>query len=457
MLAALAMLQPDLTMTPVSKLPNRRLPALAPLAVALCAAVWLAAMPETAAAQAAGAASAASAPIGPTVRPEFGAPASAAQQLLKEGKATEALAKLKEAEAVPNLSPYETMVLHRTRAAVAQKAGDKALTVQSLEAALATGLVDKAEETRLVEALVSIAWDLKDHPRVMRWSQRYAELNGSNDSLQLLRIQSQAATGDERGAAAALRARIEAAGKAGKPAPESHMRLLLSYERSLKDDAAALSTLGQLARIYPRPEYWSDTVSLAARDPALDDRTVLEMYRLLRATGSLKHADLRHEMAQIAQKLGLPVEALTVLDEGVADGITLTPAQRKLHEQLGKQAAADKADRPGAEAAALKGKDGNALVGLGWAMVAELPQQAPPASAERGLTLLEQGIAKGGLKRSAEARLHLGMAQLAAGKRDAARQTLDALAGEIGKDPLAPSVRLWQRFASAPPMLPPKQ
>ena len=94
---------------------------------------------------------------------------------------------------------------------------------------------------------------------------------------------------------------------------------------------------------------------------------------------------------------------------------------------------------------------------LGWSVVSSADTAGAAAAAEAGLAMMEQGVAKGGLKRANEQKLHLGMAQLAAGRKDAAKQTLAALAGQIGSDPLAAPVRLWNLFAQAPAMLPPRQ
>jgi hypothetical protein len=49
------------------------------------------------------------------------------------------------------------------------------------------------------------------------------------------------------------------------------------------------------------------------------------------------------------------------------------------------------------------------------------------------------------------------MGQLAAGRKDAARQTLKALEAEAKTDPLAVPVQLWSMFAQAPAMLPTRQ
>jgi Tfp pilus assembly protein PilF len=56
-----------------------------------------------------------------------------------------------------------------------------------------------------------------------------------------------------------------------------------------------------------------------------------------------------------------------------------------------------------------------------------------------------------------EARLHLAMAQLVAGRKDAARQSLKALEADAKSDPLAVPVQLWSLYAQAPALLPSRQ
>ena len=395
-----------------------------------------------------------------TVRAEFATPINAAQNLLAQGQLDEAMRNVALAAAVANLTPYETMLVERTRAAVAQRQGNNALVVQALEAALATGQIPQADELGLVEAVVSIASRLNDHPRVLRWTERYAALGGTNDAVRMVRIQSQLASGDEKGAMAALAARLDAADKAGTTQPESHLRTLLSLQQKAKD-AGTQRTLERLAVAYPRPEYWMDLVVTAARDPAIPDRTLIEMYRLLRVVGGVKQLELGEELAQLASRLGQPAEALSVIEDAYAAGQMgkggQAAAHQTLRDQVRKQAEAERADRAAAEASAKTAPNGNGLVDLGWAMVAGLPSGAPAAQLEPGLALMEQGIAKGGLRRPVEARLHLAMGQLAAGRKDAARQTLKALEAEAKTDPLAVPVQLWSMFAQAPAMLPTRQ
>ena len=59
---------------------------------------------------------------------------------------------------------------------------------------------------------------------------------------------------------------------------------------------------------------------------------------------------------------------------------------------------------------------------------------------EKGLDLMEKGIAKGFPKRPEEARLRLGMAYAQAGQADKAQQTFAAISGPEGMTELA---RFW--------------
>jgi hypothetical protein len=394
-----------------------------------------------------------------TVRPEVGVALQAAQALLAEGKAAEALAALAPADAVAGRTPWETWALERTRASAAQRAGNSALVLKSLEAALQTRQAEPAEETQLVEVLVNLAAAARDDARVIRWAQRYDELKGPADGVRVMRIQAQANSGDEAGAKAALLQRLDAADRDGRALPESHLRLLLSLQQRAKEPTTR--TLERLAVAYPRPEYWADLVSAAARDPALGDRQLLELYRLLRMTGNLRSEDLIFDLAQLASRAGQPGEAQVVLEEGYAAGVLGKGAQAaehgKLREQVRRAAAADRADRAAAESAARRAADGTALVDLGWSIVASLPAGGGAPAVEPGLALIEQGVAKGGLRRATEAQLHLGIAQIAAGRKDAARKTLADVAAKAGADPLGVPIRLWSLFAQTPPMLPTRQ
>ena len=68
--------------------------------------------------------------------------------------------------------------------------------------------------------------------------------------------------------------------------------------------------------------------------------------------------------------------------------------------------------------------------------------------AAKGVQLMQQGIAKGGLKRPEDAKLHLGIAQLVAGDKAKAQATFKTRAGRRRHDrpgPVVGAVRAAQR------------
>src|SRR6266568_2634006 len=70
---------------------------------------------------------------GPTVRPEIGKPIQAAIELLKSKKGKEALAKMREAQAVGDRTPYENYLIERVLGQAAAAAGEPSLAARAFE------------------------------------------------------------------------------------------------------------------------------------------------------------------------------------------------------------------------------------------------------------------------------------------------------------------------------------
>ncbi|MEP7138378.1 MAG: hypothetical protein ABI745_02050, partial [Caldimonas sp.] len=116
-----------------------------------------------------------------------------------------------------------------------------------------------------------------------------------------------------------------------------------------------------------------------------------------------------------------------------------TQAERakRLQALVDKRLAEDAASRAQDETEALAAKTGDGLVGVGMKLVYA-------GQAAKGVQLIQQGIAKGGLKRPEDAKLHLGIGQLAAGDKAKAQATFKSVQGTDGAADLA---RLWSLFA----------
>jgi hypothetical protein len=380
---------------------------------------------------------------GEGARPSIGGPLMEAERLIKDARFAEALAKVREAEqASADATPYERYVTLRFKAAAASGAGDSATTLAATEEALDTRYLAGKPRLDLIESLIHVAYTAKDYARVVRWAAAYAEAGGTQPDIGALRLQALYLSGDYAGAVDGFQRQIAADEAAGRAPTERQLQVLAAAQSKLKDDAGYARTAERLAKLYPTPTYWAVVIGQVDQHK-LAQRQLLDLLRLMRATGVLSQADQYVAMANLALLAGLPAEAQSALDEGYAKGKLgqgpMAAEHAALRDKAAKQAADDLAQRAREEKAALAARDGNALVGLGQVLVAE-------GKLEAGIAMLEQGIARGGLRQPEEARLHLGIAQALAGRNDVAKQTLGATKGGPGMDELA---RLWTLYASS--------
>jgi hypothetical protein len=369
------------------------------------------------------------------LRPEVGKPLQQAGDLLKAGKAKEALAKVREADAVPNKTTAEQMTIERMRGAAAQRAGDTASAIKAFETVYAktTG----AEQAQAAEALAFAYSQAKDWPKTSEWARKAQQLGGNSAQLKQLLAYVQSQSGDYAAIARDSAAAIAAAEQAGRKPGEDDLLRLADASQRQNNQAQYSATLEKLVLHYPKKDYWSAYLARIQRKPGFADRLGLDVMRLKLANGLIATPDEYMEMAQLALQAGLPHEAKQIVDKGFSAGVLGTGAEAERHKRLQalteKQVAEASAGIAAEAAEAAQAKDGNALVKVGYAYVTM-------GQPDKGLAMIEQGIAKGGLKRPDDAKLRLGMAQLRAGNKARAMQTLR---GVGGKDGTADIARLW--------------
>ena len=105
----------------------------------------------------------------------------------------------------------------------------------------------------------------------------------------------------------------------------------------------------------------------------------------------------------------------------------------KLQEQVSKGLADDMKSLGQDEQRAAAAKTGVTPVNIGFNFVLH-------GQFDKGIALIEQGIAKGGLKNPEDAKLKLAVACLYAGQKDKAMQAFKSIGGSDGSEVLA---RLW--------------
>ena len=371
------------------------------------------------------------------LRPEVAKPLHQAGELLKAGKSKEALAKVREADALPNKTPAEQLTIDRMRGAAAQRAGDYPTTIQAFEAVYASGKLSAPEQAQVAESLAYAYAQTKDVAKAQAWIAKAQAAGGNSAQLKQLQAWLQGQSGDYAAIARDAAAAVSTAEQSGqRPSEADLLRLADAYQRS--NNPAYNATLEKLLAYYPKKDYWAAYLGRLPRKPGFADRYALDVLRLKLASGTMSKTDDFMEMAQLALQAGYPAEARKIVERGYASGALGTGAEAERHKRLrdlaAKQDAESSASIAGRAAEAASAKDGSALVQAGYVYVTM-------GEADKGIALIEQGIAKGGLKRPEDARLRLGMAQQQSAKaRAKAPQTLRGVQGSDGSADIA---RLW--------------
>lgn len=375
-----------------------------------------------------------------TVRPAVGAPLQAAQQLIKAGKYKQALAKVDEAGEVPNRTAGENLLIARMRLAAASGAGDMAMAAKSYEAITATGKLPAADKLRIIESIAGGYYRAKEYAKAVEWAQRYEKEGGSSAQMQTLMLQAQYLSGDTAAVTKELMAGIAADEKAGRAPSEDRLKMLMSASAKQPESAAYMLALDRLVTYYPKKEYWVELIDRVQRKPGFSDRFSLDIYRLMLATGGMRNANDYMEMTQLALQAGFAEEARNAIDKGFAAGVLgvgpEADRQKRLRDLTMRKLEEARAQAATKEAAALADKNGTDLVNFGFNL-------ALSGKAAQGVKLIEQGIAKGGLKRPEDGQLRLGQAMVLAGSPKAT----GVLRGVSGADGGADLARLWVLLA----------
>ena len=371
-------------------------------------------------------------------------PLQAVPELIKTRKFEEALGKLREADAVANKSAYDVYVIDQMRASAAAGAGDNLLAAKSYQAVMASGRLPVAETLPIMDVVARMYYNAKDFKQAAAWAARFLKDGGVNPQTRLIMLRALHFGGDYQTAKQEITADIRRAEQAGQAPPLELLQLLASCAQKLDDQPAYMETLEKLVAYYPRPEYWKDLIFRVATKPTFSSSLHLNMSRLRYSLGQFSDAADYMDLAERAIRAGFPIEAKQVLDQGFARGLLGTGSDAARHQKLRDATAKDAADElkdfPRAEATAAKSADGTGLIGVGFNYVIN-------GQADKGVTLMEQGLRKGGLKRPEEATLRLGMAYVMAGQKQKAVETLKTVQGADGTADLA---RLWALYASQP-------
>jgi hypothetical protein len=360
-------------------------------------------------------------------------PLKEASELVRAGKAKEALAKL---NGVSAANPDDTYMIARIRGAAYQRLGDNGAAAQNLEAAFATGKVPPAEAGALAESIAGAYASIKSNAKALQWVEKAKAAGDSSASLRQIQDYVQGSSGDYGQIARDNAAKIAAAESAGRRPDEDDLLRLADAYRRTGNKAGDLQVKEKLVTYYAsNKQYVGIYLSDVVGKPGFSSRFALDLLRLRLNSGNLTAAADYMEMAQLLLQAQLPAEAKAVVDKGYAAGVLGTgpeaARQQRLRDLTNKNAVDAAASIAKRAADAKAAKDGNDLVTIGTEYVSM-------GKYDDGIALIQDGITKDKLKRPEDAKLRLGVAMLQSGKgKQAAVKQLRSVQGTDGAPDIA--------------------
>jgi tetratricopeptide (TPR) repeat protein len=283
---------------------------------------------------------------------------------------------------------------------------------------------------------------LKDYAKAVSWSQRYLKEGGGDPAVREMLTDAYFASGNYAEAAKDVKEAVAAEEKSGRIPTEAQLDLLLNCYLPLKDKAGQAAMYEKLVTYYPKKDYWQEVIHLAQVKPGFaSDRMSLDVFRLQIATGNFTAPAQYMEAIQLALQAESVGEAKAMTDKGFSSNVLGQGAdagrQNRLKDLVSKTVTDDQAAIADKVTAAKAAPDGAAMVAVGMDYVGA-------KQFDKGIPLIEQGIAKGGLTHPDDAKLHLGYAYLQAGQKPKAIAAFKSVQGTDGAADLA---RLWLIYA----------
>jgi hypothetical protein len=259
-------------------------------------------------------------------------PAQAALQA-KDAATAEPLVAAAEAAAKTDDDRYIASVLRLQLAQIkinaAQQANpntraDSTALVAPLDALIANPKTPPADRARFYYIRGQMAYEGKQYPVAIDYITKARELGHTDPQMTLFLTRAKIDSGDVAGGTAELEKAIAEKTAKGEKAPEDWYRFAIAQSHKKKVKDQTLTWLNKYVAAYPAPKTWYEALTTygVQQDSVakLDRQQLIDLFRLMRATGGLNDQYFYLEYAQKAQNAGLPFEAQSVLKEGMANG-----------------------------------------------------------------------------------------------------------------------------------------
>ena len=348
----------------------------------------------------------------------------AAQEAIRTRHWGAALAAIKAAQGVSHKTAMDEYDIDELLAYTLYRQNKYAQAVIVFERLLGSPLMPATQRAERTEAVAEMYFRLGNYAKAARWAGEFLQRHSGNAEMSLILGDSYFRMSHYREAAATMSAAVADLERTKRVPPEAWLRIIEDSDYRLEDVQGMKRALLQIVRYYPRPEDWSQLIDLSSQD-VRDSRVALGYRRLMLDLDVLKRPDDYESMAIEALEVGLPAEALHVLQQGERDGVFMAPdvlpgRHERLLELAQERTAANRLSLPQLAAKAMAAATGQADVLVGQMYLSY-------GKYEQAVDALRSGIAKGLVNDIDEAHISLGIAYLKEGRKELAERAFGSV------------------------------
>lgn len=371
------------------------------------------------------------------VSKKVGDPLAAALDAGKKGQYAQALAKLKAADAVPGKTAFEQFKINEAFGFIYNQQRNYAAAAAAYERSLNSGELPAGQVNERLKTLALLNFQSpRNLNKVVEYSNRYLKATGGGDAaMHAMLGQAYQLMGNHKAAVASVQNAVHLSG--GRPA-ENWLLILLKSYRALGNTDGVAETTEKLVSLYPTQENWRLLSSELRKQASGDDRTALNVYRLMGELDLMNKPALYMEAAVVAMDSGFPAEAVRIMEQGYARKVfgpkDEAGSQRRLADAR-KRTAAQQLTLAQITQKATASKAGQDEVALGEVLLSY-------GQADKALAAGKRAIQKGA--NPDDAWMLIGRSQLQLKNGAEARKAFSRVKG----DKAAPVAKLWGIYAS---------
>ncbi len=257
---------------------------------------------------------------GPSVSPAVGKALEPAQKLLQANDYASAMTLIKQAQALPDQTPYDTFEINTFLASAALGLKDYDTADTAYEAMADSPAMPDTEKASTLHNATLLAAQYKHYDKAIKYATAYIALGGPPDPVVFAALaQSYYFANDFANAEATAQKSIDAT-PAGQPPNRGALEIIFGSQVKAKKQDEALLTLEKMITYYNDPDDWGQLIGTALGVKGIKDFEALDIYRLRLPTHATTDGDDYAVWGGLALANNLPVEADTIFQAGLSAG-----------------------------------------------------------------------------------------------------------------------------------------